>query len=448
MSQQVDIDTWSGDALGRSSMAEKLTNVVEHERSGTVISLNGDWGTGKTFFLTRWQKHLEREGFRSLYLNAWQDEFCDEPFVSILSHLNAFSKDGTLASIGQKYQTYLSSFLLHNLELLVKNKIGVSLKIETEQQVQLYEERIALKKRLKEELGKIANKIHDDTKRPLVFIVDELDRCRPTYSVDFLEKIVHIFQVPNIVFVLGINKDELLKSLQSTYGNIKSEVYLRRFFQKEYIMPLSDPTTFCNHLVVSTGLRGEFDRYGQKQRHNLDDFITSFSAISRKFNLSLRDIEYCFRSIEFIARNLKENSAIHPCFLAVLIPLSLVNNSLYMRLVEGEPIGAEVATFLDDFREDTESTPVLNHSLDVAEIYLYSSYSSQAMEHNPAFQQLSLLAEGRELTRPSFLSKYTQKSPRERAQHLLDLAQGILYSYHRSPEALSVVSSLIELVGR
>ena len=448
MSQQVDIDTWSGDALGRSSMAEKLTNVVEHERSGTVISLNGAWGTGKTFFLTRWQKHLEREGFRSLYLNAWQDEFCDEPFVSILSHLNAFSKDGNLASIGQKYQTYLSSLLLHNLELMVKNKIGVSLKIETEQQVQRYEERIALKKRLQEELEKIASEVPADKKKPLIFIVDELDRCRPTYSVDFLEKIVHIFQVPNIVFVFGINKGELLKSLRSIYGDIDSGVYLRRFFQKEYIMPPSDPTTFCNHLVVSTGLRGEFDKYGQKQKHQLDDFITSFAAISRKLNLSLRDIEYCFRSIEFIARNLKENSAIHPCLLAVLIPLSLVKNSLYRRLVGGEPIGAEVATFLDGFRDEAESTPVLNNSLDLAEVYLYSTYSSQAMEHNPAFQQLSLLAEGRELTSPSFLSDRTQTSPPERAQHLLDLAREILYSYHRSPEALSVVSSLIELVGR
>ena len=259
---------------------------------------------------------------------------------------------------------------------------------------------------------------------------------------------VHIFQVPNIEFVLGINKDELLKSLQSIYGKIKSEVYLRRFFQKEYIMPPSDPTTFCNHLVVSTGLRGNFDKYGQTQRHNLDDFIISFSAISSKLNLSLRDIEYCFRAIEFIARNLKEHSAIHPCFLAVLIPLSLVDNLLYRKLVEGEPIGADVATFLDRYREETESTPALNNSLDLAEVYLYSTYSSQAMEHNPAFQQLSLLAEGRELTRPSFLSKYTQNSPRERAQKLLRDAQEIVYSYHRSPEALSVVSSLIELVGR
>ena len=448
MNQSVDSDTWSEDALGRSSMAEKLTNVVAHEHSGTVLSLNGAWGTGKTFFLTRWQRHLEQEGFRSLYFNAWQDEFCDEPFVSILSHLNAFSKDGNLASIGQKYQTYLSSLLLHNVESIMKSQFGVKLKIETGQRIQLYQEKIDLKKQLKEELGKIANRIHEESTKPLIFIVDELDRCRPTYSVDFLEKIVHIFQVPNIVFVFGINKGELLKSLQSIYGAIDSKVYLRRFFQKEYIMPLSDPTAFCNHLVVSTGLSGAFAKLGQTQADNLSDFVTSFSAVAGKWKLSLRDIEYCFRAIEFTAKNLSERSVIHPCFLAVLIPLSLVKHSLYRRLVEGELVGADVANFLDKFRDKTGSQPMLNASFDLAEIYLYSTYSSQAMNHNPAFKQLSLLAEGRPLTNPSVLSDQTQKSTPERAQKLLDDAHELLYSYHRNPEALSVVSSLIELVDR
>ena len=429
-------------------MAEKLTRVVEHEHSGTVISLNGAWGTGKTFFLTRWQKHLEEKKFRSLYFNAWQDEFCDDPFVSILSQLNAFSDDGNLASIGQKYQTYLSSLLLHNLELMVKNKIGISLKIEKEQRVQLYEERIKLKDQLKGELEKIASMIREDTGKPLVFVVDELDRCRPTYSVDFLEKIVHIFQVPDIVFVFGINKDELLKSLQSIYGEIDSAVYLRRFFQKEYTMPPADLTVFCRHLVQSSGLREAFDKHGRTQKDHLDDFIASFSAIASRFKLSLRDIEYCFRAIDFIARNLNEHSTIHPCFLAVLLPLSLVNNSLYRRLVEGEPIGAEVATFLDGIRDETESKPMLDRVLDMAEIYLYSTYSNQAMVSNPAFQQLRLIAEGKGPTDSSFLSDRTQKSTPERAQELIDLAQEILYSFHRSPEALKVVSSLTELVGR
>ena len=41
-------------------------------------------------------------------------------------------------------------------------------------------------------------------------IIDELDRCRPTFAIELLERVKHIFDVPNMV-VLGINRDELAR---------------------------------------------------------------------------------------------------------------------------------------------------------------------------------------------------------------------------------------------
>ena len=448
MNQPSDSDIWSDDALNRSSMAEKLTNVVAHEHRGLVIALNGGWGSGKTFFLTRWKTHLEQEGFRSVYLNAWQDEFCDEPIVAISSQLGASVDESKIAAIGHNLQRSLAPILVHNVKSVVKSKTGLSLDIKIERPVETYSERMKLKGLLEKELKKVATKVREDTEKPLIFIVDELDRCRPTYSVDFLEKIVHIFQVPNIVFVFGINKDELLKSLQSIYGDINSQVYLRRFFQREFIMQPSNPTDFCHHLVASSGLRKAFDDLGQIQKNHLDDFVTSFSAIADMMKLSLRDIEYCFRVIDIIAKNLSIRSAVHPCFLAALIPLSLVNNSLYTRLIQGEKIGAAVVNFLDALRDESANDAMLDQSLDIAEIYFYSTYSSFTMDQNPAFQQLLLLSQGKELADPVLLSDRTRNSSPERAQKLLREANEVLYSHYRNREFLKTVSTLIELVGR
>jgi len=448
MNQPSHSNIWSDDALNRSSMAERLTNVVEHEHGGIVISLNGGWGSGKTFFLTRWQQHLEEKGFRSLYFNAWQDEFCDEPIVAISSQLGAFSKENEIESIGQRLQKSLAPLLLHNVKSIVEDKVGLRLDIKVEQAVDLYSERMKLKRRLEEELAKIAAKVRKDTEKPLIFIVDELDRCRPTYSVDFLEKVVHIFKVPNTVFMFGINKDELLKSLQSIYGNIDSQVYLRRFFQREFIMQPSSLIAFCHHLVASSGLRKAFDDLGQVQKDHLDDFVTSFSAVSSMMKLSLRDVEYCFRVIDIIAKNLKNDSVIHPCFLATLIPLSLVNNSLYKRLIQGDAVGAEVVNFLDVMRGKSVSNAILDQSLDIAEVYLYSTYSDNYIDGNPAFQQLRLLTEGKHLTNAALLSERTQKSSPERARKLIQYAHDVVYLYYGEHRFLQTVSSLIELVGR
>ena len=448
MNQPIDSSIWSDDALNRSSMAERLTKVVEYELGGIVISLNGGWGSGKTFFLTRWKQHLEQKGFCSLYLNAWKDEFCDEPIVAISSQLGALSKERKLASIGQKLQTSLTPILLHNVKSVVKNKTGLSLDIKIEHSVEIYSERMKLKKCLEEELMKVATKVRKKTQKPLVFIIDELDRCRPTYAVDFLERIVHIFQVPNIVFILGINKDELLKSLESIYGDIDSQAYMRRFFQKEFIMQPSSQTDFCRHLIASSGLRKAFDDLGHIQKRHLREFEISFSAIADMMKLSLRDIEYCFRVIDLISKNLNNHSAVHPCFLAILIPLSLVNNSLYKRLIEGESVGTKVVNFLDEMRSQATSSTTLDRSLEIAEIYLYSTFSNHDIYDNPAFQQLRLLSEEKNLTNPALLSDRTQNGSPERARGLLQMAQEILYSRYRNYEFLKTVSSLIELVGR
>ena len=57
--------------------------------------------------------------------------------------------------------------------------------------------------------------------RPIVFIIDELDRCRPTFAIELLERVKHIFnQAHGIIFVFGINRTELTKSVRSVYGDI------------------------------------------------------------------------------------------------------------------------------------------------------------------------------------------------------------------------------------
>ena len=89
----------------------------------------------------------------------------------------------------------------------------------------------------------------EETKQPLVFIIDELDRCRPTFSIELLERVKHIFDIPGIVFVFGINRDELCHSIKSVYGEIESGIYLRRFFDVSLSLP--DASTDSTEVFVN-----------------------------------------------------------------------------------------------------------------------------------------------------------------------------------------------------
>ena len=58
---------WEDDELGRYQVAAtggsgacSLTKLISNETGPLVISLDGHWGAGKTFLLTRWQKDLEK----------------------------------------------------------------------------------------------------------------------------------------------------------------------------------------------------------------------------------------------------------------------------------------------------------------------------------------------------------------------------------------------------
>jgi predicted KAP-like P-loop ATPase len=68
----------------------------------------------------------------------------------------------------------------------------------------------------------------------LIIFIDELDRCRPLYAIECLERIKHIFGIKRLIFVLSIDKKNLAKSIQSQYGNIDTNNYLRRFIDLEF----------------------------------------------------------------------------------------------------------------------------------------------------------------------------------------------------------------------
>ena len=70
----------------------------------------------------------------------------------------------------------------------------------------------------------------EDSSKPLLFFIDELDRCRPTFAIEMLERIKHLFDVKNMVFVLSIDKKQLEAITAAVYGErIDASEYLRRF---------------------------------------------------------------------------------------------------------------------------------------------------------------------------------------------------------------------------
>ena len=77
-------DPWADDALGRDQIAQRLTNLIAPQSAPFTISIHGNWGTGKTFLLKRWEAQFENDYFETIYFNASEDVSSNDPLLAIL----------------------------------------------------------------------------------------------------------------------------------------------------------------------------------------------------------------------------------------------------------------------------------------------------------------------------------------------------------------------------
>ena len=74
-------------------------------------------------------------------------------------------------------------------------------------------------KQMKAALAEVVSSLESkDRSAPIIIVIDELDRCRPTYAIKLLEEIKHLFDVPGLVFVFGMHGDQLAHSVKAAYG--------------------------------------------------------------------------------------------------------------------------------------------------------------------------------------------------------------------------------------
>jgi hypothetical protein len=320
------------DALQRQESVELLTNLVESTHQPFVLSVEAPWGFGKTRFIKIWKAYLESKKHICLYFNAWENDFVDDPLVAFLGEMNGFiEKNAGLLNENERIKTDWADVKRIGGGVLRKT-LPLAIQIAThgllnQQAIKSAAEAIAddadtisefastlAKERLekyetekegisafRESLEKLASEITEskDGKPPLIFFVDELDRCRPDFAVALLERIKHLFNVKKVIFVLAIDRGQMNECVKVLYGiNAKSDGYLRRFIDFAYQLPEPGSNEgFAAHLFN----RFSFNEFNF-DRNSIEVFLKSFSAFSRAFGLSLRAQEQCFTGMNIVLR--------------------------------------------------------------------------------------------------------------------------------------------------
>ncbi len=317
-----DKPSFSGDQLNRKGFAEQLTNYIDRLREGTVIAIDAPWGEGKTWFGCNWQHMLKERGHKALFLDTFAHDYVEDPFLVLSAQiLNVLKKsDDPSGDLTDKAVAVAKALIPVGTTIAVNiaarwllgaPDFSEAIRSALVAGVDASEPGLsdAIKKKLthyqkeKASIEAFRSKLAEFCKqqdKPVVFFIDELDRCRPPFAVQTIERIKHFFEVPNLVFVLLLNRAQLEKAICGIYGAIDAPRYLGKFISLTFRFPRDTmPATLASQRTRQY-VDHVLKRYGfsdnQKDlalgRHTLAiTFSDGFSAIAEHFGMSLRDIE-------------------------------------------------------------------------------------------------------------------------------------------------------------
>lgn len=304
------------DLLNRKQYADVLTQIVKNAEDGFTLSINADWGYGKTTFIKMWEKVLQNEGYQTIYFNAWETDFVADPMMALIDGLrNGFEAKDLPSEHLQKVKAFwkTASKLVQLVpqyriigEIAEALQEGIGDCTEDNDELQKCTSIKQLVYTFRKQLSDFAKTI--DQEKQLIVFVDELDRCRPDYAVQMLERIKHFFAIDNIIFVLSIDKKVLCKSIKAVYGGLEidTEAYLRRFIDLEFDLPEPNISDFIDAQFDAKGIGEVFTNYWdhiEKHYGGEDREVTLRIALSdclQAESKSLRDIEKYFNRLGII----------------------------------------------------------------------------------------------------------------------------------------------------
>ena len=273
--EATDINVWKSlkeNSFGRGKDIQEFIEGLEWIEGNVFISLDAKWGDGKTFFVRQIEETLKyfraeqmetvekplkdldsyeylkdsvavkqttvEHIYLPVYYNAWMYDDHNDPLMSLLLVMTkqcggSYNTKINTKSLGERLLTVASSLPISikkiNPAVLIKDiqdgKVDIMSAVKTEEDI-------------KECVRDVFNEIIVEKAEKLVVFIDELDRCKPSFAIEMLERIKHYFDDERIIFVVSLNKEQLIHTISNYYGSeFDATRYLNRFFDVSINLP-------------------------------------------------------------------------------------------------------------------------------------------------------------------------------------------------------------------
>lgn len=375
----IDDETFCRDCLGRQRYAEFLASFLEGQNTNKpyVLNLNSSWGTGKTYFLKRWKDDVGKK-HPIVYIDVWKNDSSGDPFMVVISAIISQLREQTDYPDDQLFQKGIeqSVRILKQIAPLVigalaKRYLGDSIekiinegvKIDANKEIgeattkiatsliSEHEKRADSIKALKKSITSWIEAVRGHRKKvdPTFIIIDELDRCRPSYAVETLEVVKHIFDIPGVFFIIATDTEQLQHAIKVVYGyGFNAQVYLSRFFDSRFTLPVISLdaviSAHCNTMVFEHDFQRESKIALWPQNDNL---LKTITAIIDAFEITARDAIQIVNRATSVLLHAKKGSKFDIIYLVTLLCLQKVDYEFYSSIVTSKKLN-HISTFYND----------------------------------------------------------------------------------------------------
>ncbi|MEI8676605.1 P-loop NTPase fold protein [Pseudoalteromonas sp. Hal040] len=395
---KIENDFFPEDKLGRVRYATFLTKLLASQgfdkardagdqKRNYVLNLNAEWGAGKTYFLKRWSEDI-KEHYPVVYVDAWKKDYSDDPLMTVISSIieqlrkqAGKDKDSTEFKVPRKLIGLLKAAAPGIGRGLFKRYVGIDpvvvmnadndnenigsirgedgedLADENGKPIDMsfaaseavkylideHDAKSAAIESLKTSVFEWVSAVVGlkNKELPAFIFIDELDRCRPSYAVEMLETIKHIFDIDGVVFVVATDTEQLQHAVKAVYGEgFDAKIYLGRFFNSRYSLKAPNLENFLEVHSDASKLSGDYlrDLKIEVLPFNEDAKATlrNISVILDAFKVSARTaIQIADRVVATIS-NMPRGSKIDILMLTALLCIKEKDHNLFDEIVSGK----------------------------------------------------------------------------------------------------------------
>lgn len=387
--------TAENDIFGYRPFGERLLQLVRNIEGPAVLTLDGDWGSGKSIFIQQWAEMARGQGAPVIYFDAFGSDHFEDAFLALSSEIITAAE---VIDVGQGEDNPKDRFLGRvvaagkvvapfALKVLTRAATAGALDLEDikdlgkagedvaglvqEQTDKLIESTIENRiqdakverqtlEGFRESLADLASAASDsaneneDLRSPLIFIIDDLDRCRPPFAISIIERIKHFFAVDGVVFLLVTHLPQLETAIQGAYG---AEFDAGRYLEKFYHLRLQLPTPldpkrsqrkrYLKHLIETYAVRHMDGRLDELMWEEVEFLVD-------KHGLSLRTVSRVVTTVSLAAASAPANHLFVAPLVAGLSVMKSAAPDLYALARAGNLRHQEAIEFVagdDDARE-------------------------------------------------------------------------------------------------